>query len=199
MSFPEAMCLPSLTARRIGYAHQVLRSTTGTPVDRKHTLQDSKTRKHYDCTFGEDGGGDGGGALGTGLVSSIHLLGFFSTTVTPLRPLACMLAWASGEPSRYRPRVGWAGHGRIADAETVTTDARNVRPKRDEMKVRRWRWLRLSVRDTVDDMVGRGHWSLVSGRWCMVGFWLTCVRGLFLRVLSRVDRPTFNVPYPHWS
>ena len=152
MSFPGAMGLPSLTVRRIGCAHRVWRFTTGTPVDRKHTLQDAKTRKHYDCTLGEDGGG----ALGTGLVSSIHLLGFFSTTVTPLRPLACMPAWASGEPSRYRPRVGWAGHGRIADAETVTTDARKVRPKREVRNFRRWRWFRLSTRESDDDMAWRG-------------------------------------------
>ena len=152
MSFPGAMGLPSLTVRRIGCAHRVWRFTTGTPVDRKHTLQDAKTRKHYDCTLGEDGGG----ALGTGLVSSIHLLGFFSTTVTPLRPLACMLAWASGEPSRYRPRVGWAGHGRIADAETVTTDARKVRPKREVRNFRRWRWFRLSTRESDDDMAWCG-------------------------------------------
>ena len=87
----------------------------------------------YGCTLDWD-------AFGTGLVSSIHLLGLFSTTVTPFLPfIPSIMAEPCAFPSACRPRC--AGQGRKADAETVTTDARNVKPKREEMNVRRWRWL----------------------------------------------------------
>ena len=39
----------------------------------------------------------------------------------------------------------------------MTTDARNVKPKREEMNVRRWRWLSWSTRDTDDDILYGDH------------------------------------------
>lgn len=40
--------------------------------------------------------------------------------------------------SLKRSLVGLAGQGSILDAETVTTVAKNVKPKREETKVRFW-------------------------------------------------------------
>lgn len=42
--------------------------------------------------------------------------------------------------SAKRSLFGRTGHGSMVDAETVNTDAKNVKPKRDETNVRRW-WL----------------------------------------------------------
>lgn len=67
--------------------------------------------------------------------SSIHRLGLFSMTVTRL-PSALSLSPSSAK----RSLLGRTGHGSMVDADTVNTDAKNVKPKRDETNVRRW-WL----------------------------------------------------------
>lgn len=77
-----------------------------------------------------------------GCVSSIHLLGLFSTTVTMRRPFSP----SRFSPSAKRPR-SCAGHGRTFEADTVITEAMNVSPKRAETNVRRWRGVKLSALD----------------------------------------------------
>lgn len=67
-----------------------------------------------------------------GCASSIHRLGLFSTTVTA----RCPSSPPRASPSAKRPR-SCAGQGRTLDAETVTTDARNVRPNRVDTILRR--------------------------------------------------------------
>lgn len=65
--------------------------------------------------------------------SSIHRLGLFSITVT--RPPSVRSRSSS---SAKRSLLGRTGHGSMVDADTVKTDAKNVKPKRDETNVRRW-------------------------------------------------------------
>lgn len=65
-------------------------------------------------------------------VSSIHLLGRFATVTPPVVNVT------SGSLSAKRPLSGRAGQGRIFDADTVTTVAKNVKPKSEETNVRRW-------------------------------------------------------------
>ena len=47
---------------------------------------------------------------------------------------------ARSSSSAKRSLLGRTGHGRYGDADTVSTDAKNVNPNRDETNVRRW-WL----------------------------------------------------------
>jgi len=69
--------------------------------------------------------------FGFGCTSSIHLLGGLFTTVTRARVSPSAIP-RSSSLSAYRPLVGRAGHGRMLDAETVTTAARKVKPKSEE-------------------------------------------------------------------
>ena len=62
-----------------------------------------------------------------GCLSSIHLLGRLAT-LTSAAPVV-RLFW---EPSAKRALCGLEGHGRILEADTVMTDAMNVRPNREE-------------------------------------------------------------------
>jgi len=77
-------------------------------------------------------------------LSSIHRLGFFSTTMTRPRLVCCF----SSTPSAKRILFVRTGHGSMVDADTVSTVAKNVKPKRDETKVRLWRFEKRSVLDT---------------------------------------------------
>jgi hypothetical protein len=65
--------------------------------------------------------------------SSIHLLGLLTTSTFGV-------LWSlSASESAQRDLSLLAGHGSIVDANTVTTDAKNVTPKRDVTNERRWR------------------------------------------------------------
>jgi hypothetical protein len=75
--------------------------------------------------------------------SSIHLLGRFSTTI--VRGLEASRL-RSLSPSAKRPRWECAGHGSISDADTVKTQARNVRPKSEEVSERARRVVRRNAR-----------------------------------------------------
>jgi hypothetical protein len=70
-----------------------------------------------------------------GCVSSIHLLGLFATVIRLLPDL--ISAWTPSSESAKRPLYGRAGHGRILDADTVTTATADVNIKSEETNVRR--------------------------------------------------------------
>ena len=74
-----------------------------------------------------------------GYFSSIHLLGRFATTTLPDMDKGVWPAEASS--SMKRDLSGRTGHGRMLDADTVRTAAKNVAPKIDETNVRPWAYL----------------------------------------------------------
>lgn len=67
-----------------------------------------------------------------GCFSSIHLFGRFMTFIEPSDVTDSSLL------SMNRSFEARAGHGKMLDAETVTTEARKVRPKSEDTKARRW-------------------------------------------------------------
>jgi len=70
----------------------------------------------------------------SGWFSSIHLRGRFATVTR--RPAPTRDSFSSSL-SANRFLLGRAGQGKMLDADTVKTVAKNVKPKREETKVRR--------------------------------------------------------------
>lgn len=89
-------------------------------------------------------------------LSCIHLLGIFSTIGVGL------LSPAFPSVSAYRLRSGRTGHGSTLDAETVNTDAKNVRPNRVETNVRRCWYVRRKLLEM--DILQLFVQSIVSGQ-----------------------------------